>query len=35
MIETILTVVALMLFGIVVGVFVAITLIWSWMDKDD
>jgi uncharacterized protein YneF (UPF0154 family) len=35
MIETILTVVALMLIGIVVGVFVALTLIYSWMDKDE
>jgi len=35
MLETVLIVVALMLVGIVVGVFVALTLIYSWMDRDD
>jgi uncharacterized protein YneF (UPF0154 family) len=35
MLETVLIVVALMLVGIIVGVFVALTLIYSWMDRDD
>jgi uncharacterized protein YneF (UPF0154 family) len=35
MLETVLILVALMLVGIVVGVFVALTLIYSWMDRDD
>jgi uncharacterized protein YneF (UPF0154 family) len=35
MLETVLILVALMLVGIIVGVFVALTLIYSWMDKDD
>jgi uncharacterized protein YneF (UPF0154 family) len=35
MLETVLILVALMLVGIIVGVFVALTLIYSWMDRDD
>jgi len=35
MLETVMIVVALMLVGIIVGVFVALTLIYSWMDRDD
>ena len=35
MLETVMILVALMLVGIVVGVFVALTLIYSWMDRDD
>jgi uncharacterized protein YneF (UPF0154 family) len=35
MLETVLIVVALMLIGVMVGVFVAIALINSWMDRDD
>ena len=35
MLETVLIVVALMLIGVMVGVFVAIVLINSWMDRDD
>jgi uncharacterized protein YneF (UPF0154 family) len=35
MLETVLILVALMLVGIVVGVFVALTLIYSWMDRED
>jgi hypothetical protein len=35
MLETVLIVVALMLIGVMVGVFVALTLIYSWMDRDD
>jgi uncharacterized protein YneF (UPF0154 family) len=35
MLETVLMIVALMLIGIVVGVCVAISLIYSWMDKED
>ena len=35
MLETVLILVALMLIGVMVGVFVAIVLINSWMDKDD
>jgi hypothetical protein len=35
MLETVLILVALMLIGVMVGVFVAIVLINSWMDRDD
>lgn len=35
MLETVMILVALMLVGIIVGVFVALTLIYSWMDRDD
>ena len=35
MLETVMIVVALMLIGVIVGVFVAIVLINSWMDRDD